>query len=38
MFHMGERTRGCSTVSQVSAGRKNTYRFEIFGPKRRRER
>ncbi len=33
MFHMGERTRGCFTVSQVSAGRKNSYRFEIFGTK-----
>jgi predicted dehydrogenase len=33
MFRMGERTRGCFTVSQVSAGRKNSYRFEIFGTK-----
>ena len=33
MFHMGERTRGSFTVSQVSAGRKNSYRFEIFGTK-----
>jgi predicted dehydrogenase len=33
LFHMGERTRGCFTVSQVSAGRKNSYRFEIFGSK-----
>jgi predicted dehydrogenase len=33
MFQMGERTRGCFTVSQVSAGRKNSYRFEIFGTK-----
>ena len=33
MFHMGDRTRGCFTVSQVSAGRKNSYRFEIFGTK-----
>jgi predicted dehydrogenase len=33
LFRMGERTRGCFTVSQVSAGRKNSYRFEIFGAK-----
>jgi predicted dehydrogenase len=33
MFRMGERIRGCFTVSQVSAGRKNSYRFEIFGTK-----
>lgn len=33
LFRMGERTRGCFTVSQVSAGRKNSYRFEIFGSK-----
>ena len=33
MFRMGDRTRGCFTVSQVSAGRKNSYRFEIFGTK-----
>jgi predicted dehydrogenase len=33
MFRMGERTRGCFTVSQVSAGRKNSFRFEIFGTK-----
>jgi predicted dehydrogenase len=33
MFRMGEQTRGCFTVSQVSAGRKNSYRFEIFGTK-----
>jgi predicted dehydrogenase len=33
MFQMGERTRGCFTVSQMSAGRKNGYRFEIFGTK-----
>lgn len=31
LFRMGERTRGCFTVSQVSAGRKNSYRFEIYG-------
>ena len=33
IFRMGDRTRGCFTVSQVSAGRKNSYRFEIFGTK-----
>ena len=33
MFRMGERTRGMFTASQVSAGRKNSYRFEIFGTK-----
>jgi len=33
LFRIGERTRGCFTVSQVSAGRKNSYRFEIFGTK-----
>jgi predicted dehydrogenase len=33
MFRMGERARGCFTVSQVSAGRKNSYRFEIYGTK-----
>ena len=33
MFRMGDRTRGCFTVSQVSAGRKNSYRFEIVGTK-----
>jgi len=33
MFRMGERTRGSFTVSQVSAGRKNSFRFEIFGTK-----
>jgi predicted dehydrogenase len=31
MFRMGDRTRGCFTVSQVSAGCKNSYRFEIYG-------
>src|SRR5205823_3763629 len=33
LIHMGERTRGCFTASQVSAGRKNGYRFEIYGTK-----
>ena len=33
MFHMGERARGMFTASQVSAGRKNSFRFEIYGTK-----
>jgi predicted dehydrogenase len=33
MFRMGDRTRGSFIVSQVSAGRKNSYRFEIYGTK-----
>jgi predicted dehydrogenase len=33
MFRMGERTRGSFTASQVSAGRKNNFRFEIYGSK-----
>jgi predicted dehydrogenase len=33
MFHMGERTRGNFTVSQVSAGRKNRLYIEIHGTK-----
>ena len=33
MFRMGDRTRGMFTASQVSAGRKNSFRFEIFGTK-----
>ena len=33
MFRMGERARGTFTASQVSAGRKNSFRFEIFGTK-----
>ena len=33
MFRMGARTRGVFTASQVSAGRKNGYRFEIYGTK-----
>ena len=33
LFRMGDRTRGCFTVSQMSAGRKNSYRFEIYGTK-----
>jgi len=33
MFRIGDRTRGCFTVSQVSAGRKNSFRWEIYGTK-----
>jgi len=33
MFRMGERTRGMFTASQTSAGRKNSFRFEVFGTK-----
>ncbi len=33
MFHLGKRARGCFTASQVSAGRKNSFRLEIFGTK-----
>jgi predicted dehydrogenase len=33
MFRMGERARGTFTASQVSAGRKNSFRFEIYGSK-----
>lgn len=33
MFRMGDRAHGCFTVSQVSAGCKNSYRFEIYGTK-----
>ena len=32
-FHMGERSRGAFTVSQVSAGCKNRLQVEIFGTK-----
>jgi predicted dehydrogenase len=31
LFRMGERTRGCVTASQVSAGRKNRLSIEIYG-------
>jgi len=31
IFQMGNRTRGCMTASQVSAGRKNGLRIEIYG-------
>ncbi len=33
MLHLGERARGAYTVSQVSAGSKNHFAFEIFGTK-----
>ena len=31
MFRMGDRTRGVFTASQVSAGRKNAFRIEVYG-------
>jgi predicted dehydrogenase len=31
IFQMGTRTRGCMSASQVSAGRKNGFRMEIYG-------
>jgi len=33
MLHLGQRARGAFTVSQMSAGRKNRFAFEIFGTK-----
>jgi predicted dehydrogenase len=33
ILEMGEKTRGCMTVSQVSAGRKNRLFLEIYGTK-----
>ena len=33
VFHMGERTRGAMTASQVSAGRKNRLNIEVYGSK-----
>jgi predicted dehydrogenase len=33
MLRLGEQARGAFTVSQVSAGRKNRFAFEIFGSK-----
>lgn len=33
MLHLGKRARGAFTVSQMSAGRKNRFAFEIFGTK-----
>jgi len=34
LLRLGDRARGVFTVSQVSAGRKNHLRFEIFGTKK----
>ena len=33
LIHLGDRARGAFTVSQMSAGRKNKFAFEIFGTK-----
>jgi predicted dehydrogenase len=33
LLHVGDRVRGTFTVSQMSAGRKNRFAFEIFGTK-----
>ncbi len=33
VFRMGNRTRGCMTASQVSAGRKNGFCLEVYGTK-----
>jgi predicted dehydrogenase len=33
LVHLGARARGAFTVSQMSAGRKNNFAFEIFGTK-----
>lgn len=33
LLRLGERARGCFTVSQMSAGCKNRFSFEIFGSK-----
>lgn len=33
MLRLGDRARGAFTVSQMSAGRKNAFAFEIFGTK-----
>ena len=33
IFHLGEKTSGCMTASQVSAGNKNAFKFEIYGTK-----
>lgn len=33
MLHLGDRTRGAFSVSQMSAGCKNRFQFEIFGSK-----
>ncbi len=31
VFRMGNRTRGCMTASQISAGRKNGFNLEVYG-------
>ncbi len=33
LLHLGDRARGAFTVSQMSAGRKNMFTFDIFGTK-----
>ncbi|HCC56941.1 MAG TPA: dehydrogenase, partial [Solibacterales bacterium] len=33
LLKLGDRARGAFTVSQISAGRKNRFAFEIFGTK-----
>lgn len=33
IFRLGDRARGCMSASQVSAGRKNGFSFEIYGTK-----
>ncbi len=33
LVHLGERARGAFTVSQMSAGRKNMFTFDIYGTK-----
>ncbi len=33
MLHLGDRARGMFTVSQMSAGRKNMFTFDIYGTK-----
>jgi predicted dehydrogenase len=33
LLHLGDRARGSFAVSQVSAGRKNRFQFEIYGTK-----
>lgn len=33
LIHMGDRTRGAFTVSQVAAGNKNRFQFEVYGTK-----
>ncbi len=33
LLHLGDRARGAFTVSQVAAGNKNQFRFEVYGTK-----